>query len=228
VSSASSASAVFDNPVARVDEEVQPIYVKKLSPHAFVPKRGSEEAAGADLCACLTADQPRFAIRSSVVTAYESAWTKRYPDEFTSLKPVDADTGKVFNLEAKTLDTFYEVERQGTILFPGDRALVPTQLSMALPKHTYQRIADRSGLTWNRGGRVGAGVADADFRGMYMVVLFNCGNGPLKISHGDAIAQAIPERITPSRYVEVDSLEETVRCAGGFGSTGVSRLQNAQ
>ncbi|CAH1432393.1 unnamed protein product [Lactuca virosa] len=101
------------------------------------------------------------------------------------------------------------------------KALVPTDLSIAVPEGTYARIAPRSGLTWKHSIDVGAGVIDADYRGPVGVILFNHSDSEFEVKTGDRIAQLIIEKIITPEVVEVDDLDSTVRGAGGFGSTGV-------
>ena len=107
------------------------------------------------------------------------------------------------------------------VLEPGKRCICPTDLSIACPAGTYGRIAPRSGLTVKFGIHVGAGVVDADYRGPVGVVLFNLGEEPFTIQKGDRIAQLVLESIVLAPVQEVSELDETVRGAGGFGSTGV-------
>ncbi|KAD5507839.1 hypothetical protein E3N88_15542 [Mikania micrantha] len=101
------------------------------------------------------------------------------------------------------------------------KALVPTDLSIAVPEGTYARIAPRSGLAWKHSIDVGAGVIDADYRGPVGVILFNHSDVDFEVKAGDRIAQLIIEKIITPEVVEVDDLDSTVRGAGGFGSTGV-------
>lgn len=101
------------------------------------------------------------------------------------------------------------------------KALVPTDLSIAVPEGTYARIAPRSGLTWKHSIDVGAGVIDADYRGPVGVILFNHSDTEFEIKAGDRIAQLIIEKIVTPQVTEVDDLDSTTRGAGGFGSTGV-------
>ncbi|KAL8197949.1 hypothetical protein R6Q57_016476 [Mikania cordata] len=101
------------------------------------------------------------------------------------------------------------------------KALVPTDLSIAVPEGTYARIAPRSGLAWKHSIDVGAGVIDADYRGPVGVILFNHSDVDFEMKAGDRIAQLIIEKIITPEVVEVDDLDSTVRGAGGFGSTGV-------
>ncbi|PRQ27021.1 putative dUTP diphosphatase [Rosa chinensis] len=101
------------------------------------------------------------------------------------------------------------------------KALVPTDLSIAVPEGTYARVAPRSGLTWKHSIDVGAGVIDADYRGPVGVILFNHSDVDFEIKVGDRIAQLIIEIIITPDVVEVEDLDSTVRGEGGFGSTGV-------
>lgn len=82
------------------------------------------------------------------------------------------------------------------------------------------RIAPRSGLASKHFIDTGAGVIDADYRGPVKVLLFNHADADYEIKEGDRIAQLVLERIVTPEVVEVEELEESVRGAGGFGSTG--------
>jgi dUTP pyrophosphatase len=99
------------------------------------------------------------------------------------------------------------------------KALVKTDLAIAIPEGTYGRIAPRSSLAWKNHIDTGAGVIDADYRGNIGVVLFNHSNEDFAIKRGDRIAQLILERIVTPEVQEVDNLDDTERGAGGFGST---------
>lgn len=101
------------------------------------------------------------------------------------------------------------------------KALIPTDLSIAVPEGTYARIAPRSGLAWKHSIDVGAGVIDADYRGPVGVILFNHSDVDFEVKLGDRIAQLIIEKIVTPEVVEVEDLDSTVRGEGGFGSTGV-------
>ncbi|KAL8141163.1 hypothetical protein V2J09_007184, partial [Rumex salicifolius] len=101
------------------------------------------------------------------------------------------------------------------------KALVATELSIAIPEGTYARIAPRSGLAWKHSIDVGAGVIDADYRGPVGVILFNHSDVEFEVKSGDRIAQLIIQKITTPDVIEVDDLDSTLRGAGGFGSTGV-------
>ena len=98
-----------------------------------------------------------------------------------------------------------------------------TDLSIAIPKDTYARVAPRSGLAWKHFIDVGAGVVDYDYRGNVGVILFNHSDVDFEVKHGDRIVQLILERIATPEVLEVEDLDDTARGAGGFGSTGVSK-----
>lgn len=102
------------------------------------------------------------------------------------------------------------------------KAIVKTGLSVAIPLGTYARVAPRSGLAAKKMIHVGAGVVDADYRGEVGVVLFNHGTEPFEVKTADRVAQLILEEIAMVPCEKVDTLDETTRGAGGFGSTGVS------
>uniref|UniRef100_A0A0D9VX92 Deoxyuridine 5'-triphosphate nucleotidohydrolase n=1 Tax=Leersia perrieri TaxID=77586 RepID=A0A0D9VX92_9ORYZ len=101
------------------------------------------------------------------------------------------------------------------------KAMVPTDLSIAIPDGTYARIAPRSGLALKHSIDVGAGVIDADYRGPVGVILFNHSDVDFVVKPGDRIAQMIIEVIVTPEVAEVEDLDATVRGEGGFGSTGV-------
>ncbi|KAM0667464.1 hypothetical protein ACQRIT_003479 [Beauveria bassiana] len=100
------------------------------------------------------------------------------------------------------------------------KVLVDTDISIAVPAGTYGRIAPRSGLASKHFIDTGAGVIDADYRGQVKVLLFNHAEADYAIKEGDRIAQLVLERIVTPDVVEVEELQESVRGAGGFGSTG--------
>ncbi|KAF5321895.1 hypothetical protein D9619_001027 [Psilocybe cf. subviscida] len=107
------------------------------------------------------------------------------------------------------------------------KALVDTQISIAVPAGTYGRVAPRSGLASKFMIDTGAGVIDADYRGVVFVLLFNLSDKDFQVAEGDRIAQLIIERIYTPEILEVQDLDETTRGAGGFGSTGGHTLLNA-
>lgn len=101
------------------------------------------------------------------------------------------------------------------------RALVKTDIAITVPNGTYGRIAPRSGIALKYGIDVGAGVIDQDYTGPVGVLLYNNGTEDFNIRTGDRIAQLIIEKIETPEVVIVDSLINTDRGTGGFGSTGV-------
>jgi len=100
------------------------------------------------------------------------------------------------------------------------KALVATDISLAIPSGYYGRVAPRSGLAVKHFIDVGAGVIDEDYRGPVGVVLFNFGEKEFEIKKGDRIAQLILEKIITPEVEEVADLDVTKRGEGGFGSTG--------
>ncbi len=105
---------------------------------------------------------------------------------------------------------------------PGQRAPVPTGLAIALPAGFEAQIRPRSGLAAKNGVTVlnTPGTIDADYRGEIKVILINLGNEPFVIERGMRIAQMVIARHEQADWSIVDSLDETSRGAGGFGSTG--------
>ncbi|KAI6151801.1 dUTP pyrophosphatase [Pisolithus tinctorius] len=104
------------------------------------------------------------------------------------------------------------------------KAMVDTQLSIAVPPGTYGRVAPRSGLASKFMIDTGAGVVDADYRGVIFVLLYNFSDTDFHVQEGDRIAQLILERIYTPEVLEVESLNETARGSNGFGSTGGHKL----
>ncbi|KAL2133914.1 hypothetical protein VTI74DRAFT_1388 [Chaetomium olivicolor] len=109
---------------------------------------------------------------------------------------------------------------QDTTIPARGKALVETDISIAVPAGTYGRVAPRSGLAAKHFIDTGAGVIDADYRGPVKVLLFNHNETDFEVKEGDRIAQLVIERIYTPEVVEVQELEASVRGAGGFGSTG--------
>ena len=118
----------------------------------------------------------------------------------------------------------YDLYSSESKLIPSkDKALVSLDISMAIPHGCYGRIAPRSGLAVKKFIDVGAGVIDSDYRGQVKVLLFNFGNEDFQVNEGDRIAQLIIEKIALTNIMQVESLDNTQRGEGGFGSTGVSK-----
>lgn len=116
----------------------------------------------------------------------------------------------------------YPCSAADMIIEAGGKAMVPTDLSIAVPSGTYGRVAPRSGLAVKNFIDVGAGVIDEDYRGPVNVVLFNFGKSEFIIKQGDRIAQLVLEKIAMAEVFECENLDETERGESGFGSTGVS------
>ncbi|WP_340538242.1 dUTP diphosphatase [Nocardioides sp. GXZ039] len=109
------------------------------------------------------------------------------------------------------------------VLAPGERALVPTGLAIALPDGFVGLIHPRSGLAARHGLSIvnAPGTVDAGYRGEIKVLLVNLDpHEPIRLSRGDRIAQLVVQRVERAAFVEVDSLPDSARGAGGYGSTG--------
>ena len=108
------------------------------------------------------------------------------------------------------------------VLKPGARAAIPTGLAFAIPSGFEGQVRPRSGLALKSGiTQVNTpGTIDADYRGEVKVILINLGEEDFVIRRGDRIGQMIVAPVVQAGWIEVDSLDETARGAGGFGSTG--------
>lgn len=109
-------------------------------------------------------------------------------------------------------------------LNPLERAMIPTGLSIALPDGTEAQIRPRSGLAAKHGISVlnAPGTIDADYRGEIKVILVNLSNEPFTINPGERIVQMVVARYERVEWETVETLDETERGAGGFGSTGTN------
>ena len=107
-------------------------------------------------------------------------------------------------------------------LGPLERAMVPTGLHIELPAGFEAQIRPRSGLAAKHGISIvnAPGTIDADYRGEIKVVLVNLSNEPFAIAPGERIAQMVVARHETVEWVPVETLEESERGSGGFGSTG--------
>ena len=105
---------------------------------------------------------------------------------------------------------------------PGKTAIVPTGLSISIPKGFEVQIRPRSGLAAKQKISVlnTPGTIDADYRGEIKVILINLGQEPFKVEKGLRIAQMVVCPVVQAQLKEVDDLSETERGKGGFGSTG--------
>jgi dUTP pyrophosphatase len=109
-------------------------------------------------------------------------------------------------------------------LHPGDRHAVPTGLAMAIPPGFEGQVRPRSGLAFRNGVTClnSPGTVDADYRGEVKVILINLGPETFTVRRGDRIAQLVIAPVVQASWRESEALDETVRGAGGFGSTGAA------
>ena len=108
-------------------------------------------------------------------------------------------------------------------LQPGERALVPTGIAMAVPEGYVALVHPRSGLAARHGLSIvnAPGTIDAGYRGEVSVLLVNLDpSQPIGLCRGDRIAQLVFQRVEQAGFVEVEVLPESVRGVGGYGSTG--------
>ena len=107
-------------------------------------------------------------------------------------------------------------------LRPGQRAAIPTGLTMAIPQGFEGQVRPRSGLALRAGVTClnTPGTIDSDYRGEVKVILVNLGEEEFTIRRGDRIAQLVIAPVTAAVWNEVATLDETARGEGGFGSTG--------
>ncbi|KAH9938508.1 dUTP pyrophosphatase [Fomitopsis serialis] len=162
----------------------------------------------------------------------QSALKKRKVSE--EQEDLKADLAPIANLLIKRLSPKAKLPTRGSALAAGydlysaerkiiparGKALIDTQISIAVPAGTYGRVAPRSGLASKFMIDTGAGVIDADYRGVVYILLFNLSDQDFQVEEGDRIAQLILERIMTPDVLEVQDLDETLRGGGGFGSTG--------
>ena len=112
---------------------------------------------------------------------------------------------------------------QDITIAPGETVFVPTGIALEVPTGCAGLIYARSSLGSKRGLAPAnkVGVIDSDYRGELMVALHNHGSVPQTVEPGDRVAQFLVMPVITAQFIEVDSLDETERGAGGFGSTGV-------
>ena len=113
-------------------------------------------------------------------------------------------------------------EDEPMVLAPGQRTMVPTGLSVAIPQGYEIQIRPRSGLAAKHGLTClnTPGTIDSDYRGEIKVILINLGQEAFTIQRGERIAQLVLAPVTRLAWQAVEALDETARGAGGFGSTG--------
>ncbi len=120
----------------------------------------------------------------------------------------------------------FDVRAQVTstiVLRPGERAMVPTALSFEIPAGYEIQARPRSGLAAKQGISLvnTPGTIDADYRGEVKIILINLGQEPVEIKNQDRIAQLVMCPVIQAEFEVVDSLGESARGEGGFGSTGI-------
>lgn len=115
------------------------------------------------------------------------------------------------------------VAAESLTLRPGARAAVATGLAFAIPPGWEIQVRPRSGLALKNGVTClnTPGTIDSDYRGEVKVILANLSDEYFEVKRGDRIAQLVPAQVQRAKLIEVDSLDETMRGSGGFGSTGV-------
>jgi dUTP pyrophosphatase len=114
------------------------------------------------------------------------------------------------------------VAAEEVTLAPGGRHAVATGFAIAIPDGYEVQVRPRSGLALKHGVTClnTPGTIDSDYRGEVKVILANLGQEPFPIRRGDRIAQLVPAPVLRAELTETDTLDETLRGAGGFGSTG--------
>lgn len=110
-----------------------------------------------------------------------------------------------------------------TVIRPMERKLIPTGLSMAIPDGYEAQIRPRSGLAFKKGITVlnTPGTIDSDYRGEVKVLLINLGTEDFVVEKGMRIAQLVVKKYEKIEWNEVESLDDTSRAGGGYGSTGI-------
>ena len=108
-------------------------------------------------------------------------------------------------------------------LAPGERALVPTGLIMAIPQGYEVQIRPRSGLAIKHGITMvnSPGTIDSDFRGEIHLIVINHGQQAFTVKHGDRMAQMVVQKIHQAEIIQTSKVDRTQRGNGGFGSTGI-------
>ena len=114
------------------------------------------------------------------------------------------------------------VAAEDLTLAPGQRQAVATGFAIAIPEGYEVQVRPRSGLALKHGITClnTPGTSDHDYRGEVKVILANLGSEPLEVRRGERIAQLVPAPVLRAAFREVETLGETIRGAGGFGSTG--------
>lgn len=115
------------------------------------------------------------------------------------------------------------VAAEDLTLAPGGRHAVATGFALAIPDGYEIQVRPRSGLALKHGISLPntPGTIDSDYRGELKIIMINLGDAPFVIQRGDRIAQLLAAPVQLARFAEVETLSDTARGAGGFGSTGV-------
>ena len=141
-------------------------------------------------------------------------------------KPGDAGMDLIADFSQGLNDKFfffsdYDEIRETLLIFPGGRALIPTNIYSAIPDGYEVQVRSRSGLALKEGVFVlnSPGTIDSQFRNSWGIILFNTSDEVFEVKQGDRIAQAVLNKFEQIEWEEVESLDETERGEGGFGST---------
>ena len=132
-------------------------------------------------------------------------------------------------IDIHKIDNKYLFEVSDSILiFPGGRALIPTNIRVNIPKGFEIQIRPRSGLALKHGISVlnTPGTIDSDYTGQIGVILINFSDEVFSVQQGDRIAQAVLNKVSLIEWEEVSALTITKRGDGGFGHTGVRQMPN--
>jgi dUTP pyrophosphatase len=159
---------------------------------------------------------------------YFSGVEQKEPDRMTvriELARVSPPRGEPLPLPSYTTEGSAGLDLRAdaaATLAPGERALVPTGIVLALPPGYEGQVRPRSGLALREGVTClnSPGTVDSDYRGEVGVILVNLGQKPVDIHRGDRIAQLVVARVERAEIFESASLPTTARGAGGFGHTG--------
>ncbi|MEE1181651.1 MAG: dUTP diphosphatase [Treponema sp.] len=113
--------------------------------------------------------------------------------------------------------------QEKVVLKKGQRTIIPTGLFFEIPQGYEIQVRPRSGLAAKNGVTVlnTPGTIDSDYRGELKVILINLGDEDFEINSGDRIAQIVVAPVTIGKFIQAESISETERGTGGFGSTGV-------
>ncbi|WP_326894609.1 dUTP diphosphatase (plasmid) [Rhizobium beringeri] len=124
--------------------------------------------------------------------------------------------------EAAGADLYAAFDEEKRLVLPGERALIPTGIAIELQPGTEAQVRPRSGLAAKHGITVlnTPGTVDSDYRGEIKVILFNTSQEAFEIKSGDRIAQMVIAPVIRGVFEVAESLDDTSRGEGGFGSTG--------